>query len=269
MRRYMKSKKRLLIITVLLGLSLTISGCSMEKKEKIPQYEGWKTYTYRHFVFYYPADSYWGKKMDSFSSAYERYLQEDCGFLGIDLPVDTIHFYIHAGGEEGRKLTGRDLPFHTKHQIHWDRMPPFGLELAKFLIDRMGIRETDYSVLYDGLAVLRDYSGEDYHHNASALIEMREYIPLDTLVNNESYARQNKHYREWEAASLVAFITFNYGINRFKMLWQSTASFDKSVKDLFSIDMKTFEEKWLEFAKQYFKGIQKEVIYQDSTALKK
>ena len=36
---------------------------------------------------------------------------------------------------------------------------------------------------------------------------MKRYIPLDSLIDNEAYARQDKRHREWEGASLIAFIT--------------------------------------------------------------
>jgi hypothetical protein len=253
---------------VLLAVLLGVSGCSKKKADELPHYEGWQTYSYKHFVFHYPADCYWGRKMDDFSGAYERYLTEDCDYLAIEIPKDTIHFYIHNNPEEGKKETGRDLPYFTENQIHWERQTPFGLELARYLINKMDIRMTDYRFLYDGLATLLDYSGADHHHNTYSLIDLKFYIPLDSLINNESYARQDSIYRGWEGASLVGFITYNFGINRFKMLWQSTASFDKSVKELFGMDLKTFEDNWLNFAKRSYKGVQWKEVPLDSAARK-
>ncbi|MFH2034810.1 MAG: hypothetical protein ABIJ45_00265 [Candidatus Zixiibacteriota bacterium] len=260
--------KYLVKFAFLLLLIALIIGCTAEKKETLPQYEGWGTYTYRHFIYHFPENSYWARNMDKFSAGYEKYLAEDCEFLAIDMPTDTIHFYIHNNPEDGKKLTGRDLPFHTDNQIHWERQSPFGLELAKFLIDKMDIRKTDYQVLYDGLATLRDYSGRDFHHNTAAYLEIGRFIPLDTLIDNNAYARANKNQREGEAASLVAFITYNWGINRFKMLWQSTNTFEQSTRELFEYDLKTFEDKWLEFAMARFQGITKDTVYQDSSRMK-
>ncbi|UCD95399.1 MAG: hypothetical protein JSU69_04950, partial [Candidatus Zixiibacteriota bacterium] len=223
----------------------------------------------------------------------ERYLQENCEFLGIEIPeetiikfdtvligdsmivqpvdtiyvFDTIHFYIHNNSRDGKRLTGRDLPFHTQRQIHWDRVPPFGLALARFLIDKMQIRRTDYDFLYDGLATLRDYSGENYHHKTMARVELKRFIPLDSLIDNESYARQHERHRVEEAASLVAYITYNFGINRFKMLWQSAASFERSVKELFNMDLAAFEDNWLAFAQLHYEGIREKTVITDTLTL--
>ena len=240
-------------------------GCGGDAGESLPEYEGWGKYSYRHFVFHYPEGSYWGRNIERLSQAHEKYLQENCEFLGLSLPEDTIHFYIHNNADEMEKVTGHTESFNTGNQIHWDRVPPFGTPLARYLVDNMGIRRTDYDFLYYGLIALRDYSGSDYHHNSASLLELKRFIPLDSLIDNEAYARQNNRHREWEGASLIAFITYNFGINRFKMLWQSTADFEKSIEEQFGVDMKTFEEKWVQFALVRYKGMTKETIYRDSS----
>jgi hypothetical protein len=244
-----------LFLAILLPVIIFIAGCSSDKTETIPEYPGWIKYSYKHFVFHYPENCYWGKKMDTFSDAYERYLRDDCEFLAIEIPADTIHFYIHDNPEKGKELTGRELDFHTENQIHWGRQTPFGMELAKYLIDKMGLRRTDFDFLYDGMVYLRDYSGTNFHHLTASAIEIGKFIPLDSLANNESYARADDMFRFSEAASLVAFITYHWGINRFKMLWQTTASFEMSVKELFEMDLPTFEAEWKKFAMQYFEGL--------------
>lgn len=256
------------LLLILLLIGLLNPGCSEEKVEVIPQYEGWEVYSYQHFVYHYPEGSYWGKNMDRFTTAFERYLAEDCDFLAIAIPEDTIHFFIHDSRASGLELTGRELPFHTGKQIHWGRYTPFGLELARFLIDKMGIRNTDFNFLYNGLAALRDYSGQDFHHLSAFLLDSKRYIPLDTLINNGAFARADSSHAEWEAASFVAFITYNFGINRFKMLWQSASSFDQSIKETFGMDFITFEDKWLQFAMEHFKGVHREVLFQDSSLIK-
>jgi hypothetical protein len=262
-----ENKMRNIILTALLGTALLITfACSKDEVAKLPEYPGWLKYSYNHFVFHYPPECYWGRNMEEFSAAYERYLKEDCEYLEIFVPDDTIHFYIYNNAEEGQKLTGRTLPFSTDNQIHWDRVSPFGLELARFLIRKMPVRMTDHKVLSDGLATLLDYSGYDYHHNAYSLVEINSFIPLDSLVNNESYNRADSLYRNWEAASLVAFITYNFGFNRFMLLWQSTASIPEGIKQFFNADMTRFEDAWLKFAMVYYEGIEANPIKLDSSA---
>jgi len=259
-------KKILSVILLFVAIIFLSAGCAKkEVKQGLPQYPDWLTYSYKHFVFHYPPDCYWGKRMEQFSNAFERYLTEDCEFLAMEIPPDTIHFYIHDNPESGKILTGRDLPFSTENQIHWDRHTPFGLELARYLIKKMNVRMTDFKVLYEGLATLLDYSGGDYHHNTYSLFATKMYIPLDSLFNNDSYDRTDSFHRAWEGASLVGFITYNFGINRFIMLWQSTAGFSESVKQLFGTDMKKFEEGWLKFAETYYQGIETKQYLPDST----
>jgi len=258
-------------ILIITSVIICFSGCEEKKPELPPKYEGWESYSYKHFVYHFHPDNFWGRNIDRFSTAFERYLEEDCEFLAMEIPTDTIHFYIHTDMNSGVELTGRDLPYHTDNQIHWGRQSPFGLELARYLINKIDMRMTDYKVLYDGLATLLDYSNKDYHRQTASLTELKRYIPLDTLIDNDAYGRANERERVWEAASLVAYIKYHYGINRFKLLWQSTSSFEQSVQDLFQVDMLTFEKEWNEFTRQYFDGLNiqdipvKEVLGQDST----
>jgi len=249
------------LLAVFLSL-IFIVGCSSDdkKQETLPQIEGWKTYSYKNYVFHYGPDSFFSDKMDEFADAYQRFLTENCAFLGIPVPDEIIHFYIHAGPAEAERLVGKRTPFHTENQIHWGGVTAYGLELMYYLIDKMDIRRTDFDFLYDGLAYLRDYSNTDYHKRTASLIELKQFRPLDSLVNNESYARMTEPQKYNEAASFVGFITYNYGINRFKLLWQSTSSFDKAVEEIFRTDLDSFEQEWIDFVKERFEGVARDTM---------
>ncbi|MBN2226413.1 MAG: hypothetical protein JW763_03525 [candidate division Zixibacteria bacterium] len=255
----MNNGRRLFWVSVILSIGILMvlaAGCANKQEAAPPpQFPGWEKYSFKHFVFHFIPGSYWGRNIDRLSDAYERYLQEMCEFLAMEIPADTIHFYIYENDAEAKNLAGREIPFIQGNQIHWKRDPHFGEILARYLIPRMNIRMTDYQVLHDGVVRLLDYSNNDYHHLTCSLHDIARYIPLDSLIDNEAFERQNQKYREWEAASLVAYITYEFGINRFKMLWQTTAPFDRSVQELFDMDLPTLEQKWHEFALQYYQGI--------------
>ena len=106
-------------ITIIIAGFLLILACAEKKPEPLPEYEGWQAYSYKHFVYHYPEGCYWGRNMDSFSAGYEKYLAENCEFLVMEIPKDTIHFYIHNTQEAGKMLTGKDLPFHIDNQIFY------------------------------------------------------------------------------------------------------------------------------------------------------
>lgn len=250
------------------GLLIVIMlvGCGKEKVESLPVYDGWQNYTYKHFVYHYGPGEFWGRNIDRFSNFNERYLQEDCEFLAIDVPTDTIHYYIHADSATAAATLGHEIPYVTSNQIHWGRPVALGVPIITYLIPKMNIRPTDFRVLYDGLVTLRDYSGNDYHDQTGMLHKIGQYIPLDSMFNNEAFLRRQILYRRQEAASLVAYITYTYGINRFKMLWQSAADYKKSIEELFQTDYEKFEEDWKTFVMERFKGfmIQKDTLVGDS-----
>ena len=253
------------VISGLMGV-LTFWGCGKEKSEPLPSYQGWEQYTYKHFVYHFLPTEFWGRNIDRFSNFNERYIQENCEFLAIEVPTDTIHYYIHTDSTLAAGALGKEIPYVTSNQIHWGRPVPLGVPIITYLIPKMNIRPTDFRVLNDGLITLRDYSGNDYHDQTGMLHNIGQYIPLDTMFNNEAYLRTNILYRRQESASLVAYITYTYGINRFKMLWQSAADYKKSIEELFRTDYAQFESDWEAFVMERFKGftVQKDTLVGDS-----
>jgi|GEM_PF-1281876 hypothetical protein len=256
------------LTAVVSGLLICVAllGCGKKKDEPLPVYEGWEKYTYRHFVYHYERGEYWGRNIDRFANFNERYLLENCEFLAIDIPTDTIHYYIHMDSANAAALLGHEIPYVTSNQIHWGRPVPLGVPIIAYLIPKMKLRATDFRVLHDGLIALRDYSGHDYHDLTGMLHKIGQYIPLDSMFNNEAFLRRHILYRRQEAASLVAYITYTYGINRFKMLWQSAADYKKSIEELFRTDFSKFEADWETFVKERFTGftIQKDTLIDDS-----
>ncbi len=256
----------LAMVAMVLTICVGIFGCGGKKAEPLPQYEGWEQYTYKHFIFHYDPAEYWGRNIDRFADFNERYLKEDCEFLAIDVPTDTINYYIHSDSAYAAKQIGHEIPYVVSNQIHWGRPVPFGVPIIMYLIPKMNLRPTDFRVLRDGLIRLRDYSGNDYHDLTGMLHKIGQYIPLDTMFNNEAYLRTSIIYRRQEAASLVAYMTYTYGINRFKMLWQSAADYKKSVEEIFRTDFDQFEKDWETFVMDRYTGfkMQKDTVVGDS-----
>jgi hypothetical protein len=254
------------VLNVLLLLIIALAGCSGDGgkesaesgKTTLPHYHNWTTYTYRNFIYHYAADAYWRKDMPSLTDAFERVLIDDCGFLGIPLPEEEIHVFIYADPTEAEDLIDKELPYVVDNQIHWERMTtPYGRGVMMYILDNWELGKPVYQFLYDGLVTLRDYSKRNYHIWTGRFIDEGRYIPVDTLMNAESYNRRQVQIREWEAASLVAFITLNYGVDRFKILWQSEGDIDDISKELFGMDIKSFELYWNEYALTQFYEAQK------------
>lgn len=220
-----------------------------------PQYDGWIADTTVHFIMHYPGDVVWLDQTAEISAFFERMLKEDCFYLSLPLPESTIHVYTYNSPNQAAELTGREVPFIVAHQIHWDKvLTPIGAGLMMYLIENSGRGKPGFDFLYDGLLTLRDYSKNNYHHLTGVLIQMELYIPLDSLGDNEAYRRQDDRSRSHEAASLVAFLTYVYGVEVLPAIWTAGTSLREVVTTTLESDFDTLEETWKKFALERCRG---------------
>ncbi len=258
-------KKVLLTISlaILILIPLIITGCSGEEKteenteNQLPEYPNWTTYTYRSFVYHFRRDASWRDKMDQLSGAFENALKQDCGFFNKPAPAEPIHVFIYNTPDEAKTLIGKPLPYVTDNQIHWERITvAYGAGIMMYLLEYWGMDDPKYIFMKEGMIALRDYSRRDYHEQTGRFINEGFYLPLDTLINNDVYLQHESQLRSWEAASLVAFMTLNFGVDNFLKIWDSDKPFAESIREYARIDLHQFEHLWNQYAIQEYQKAQ-------------
>jgi len=262
------NKKYLYIfaLIVIVFVPMLVSHCSGDKdksdresEKNLPEYQNFTTYTYRTFVYHFRRDASWRGQMHQIAQAFENALKLDCEFFKKPCPEGPIHVYIYNTPDEAEALLGRETPYVVDDQIHWERvLTPYGTGLMIYLLKYWDMKDPSYDALKEGLIALRDFSKRDYHQITGRFIEEDNYIPLDSLLNNVIYNEQERQVRSWEAASLVAFITLNLGVDRFLDIWNSDEPFSEQLEEYAHIDQHQFEQLWRQYAVQEYENWKKQ-----------
>jgi len=256
-----------LVLISLVFIPMIVTHCSGDGKDssnglsELPEYQGWTKYTYRSFVFHYRRDASWREQMYQIAEAFQNALAADCEFFGKSLPEETIHLFIYNTPKEADALLGKDTPYIVGNQIHWERISTaHGAPIMMYLLKLWNMDEPKYTLFYEGMTVLRDYSKRNYHSIVGQFIQEGRYIPIDSLLDNEVYLSYERQRRSWEAASLIAFMSLNLGPQPMLDIWQSDNSFDENIQSLTGITLQQFELLWKDYATNiYIESVNDEI----------
>jgi len=246
------------VLAAMVLIPMIVSRCSGDKnnvekesESSLPQFQNFTTYTYRTFVFHFRRDASWRSDMHQIAGAFENAMKLNCEFFKKPCPEGPIHVYIYNTPDEAEALLGREVPFVVNNQIHWERvLTSYGAGLMMYLLDYWDMKEPAYDAFREGVIALRDFSKRNYHQITGRFIKEDRYIPLDSLLNNSAYNQYEVQVRSWEAASLVAFITLNFGVDRFLEIWDSSRPLAEHLEEIAGVDLHRFELLWRQYAVQ-------------------
>lgn len=243
-----KSRIAFGVLAVLVGLMLISCGPDDPKIDK-SHYQDWLKISAEHFNIYISPQSSWLERKDELAVGYDRFLTGICDILEMPIPEDKIDLYVYTLGPKVKEITERDLPFSTDSEIHWGGLYPYGYQLAKFLLNKKGIKPGQFDVLNEGVPHVLDFSGFNYHDKTIRYYNSGMLTGVLDLGDNDKFDSLDFAIRRAEAASLSGFIMFNYGLPRMLMLWKSSVDWKKSIETIFQLPVDEFEQNWLAFAR--------------------
>jgi len=208
-------------------------------------YTDWKTYTYGNIKILYPEGHPHADNLYDMANRYAAVMRQDCLFLGIDPPTDTVNIYFYTGFGQGRKMTGEDYPFADSLGLHFWLPGYYGLPMVKYLIPRWQPAEPRHEFLKHGLLALLDNTGENYHLKTLEYINNSEFIHLRDLAVDTTIDANTERVQSAMAASFVDFIVYFYGINGLNSLYVSDKDFDTTVESIFRFSVDSLENTWL------------------------
>ena len=258
---------RSLISMILLATIVLAAACSEKKPEAAksepavtlgaadstgvrPANFVWGSQKHPMIAFYFePVDSLRAIAPELLKKSLEIY-QFSCEALQWTTP-EPIEFYCYKDVPTLAMYTSRREPFFAGNKIYYGYGPPFGRVFAEFVISKLPQGESQFAFIREGMPMLLDFSGRNYHHSTNNFITDGSIHPVSLITNNSEYLKQNQGMREVEAASLVAYMMWEWGYEKFMMIYHSDKSFDEALKEATGVDTEQLQKQWMLFLPEH------------------
>lgn len=210
----------------------------------------WGVEKHRMVNFYFqPNDSLRATAPSLLKKSLEIY-EFDCQALQWLTP-EPVEFYCYEDVRSLNMHTSRNEPFFIGNKIYYGYGPPFGRVFAEFVVSRLPGGESEFAFIREGIPMLLDYSGRNYHQATYNFIADGSLDPVSTLTNNEEYLKLREAMRVIEASSLVAYMMWEWGSEKFMQVYHSDKDFDAALKEVMGIDTAQLEKQWLAFLPEH------------------
>jgi hypothetical protein len=232
--------RNVLLLTMCLLILFAFSGCSKEPKQEEMEYKpgpvdpttGIHTATFEWqrlggaplTLFYEPDDS---------------------------LAAKAVPLRDYKSEAVFKEYTSRPAPFFLGDKFYYGYGPPFGRMFTLFIIEHLPGDTTHFHFFNEGMPVLFDWSGRNYHQAAYKFLEDGSIDQVGAITDNDSYDSLNALKRQVEAASLIGFMMYTYGNKPVMEIYHSQDSFPNALKDALGIDVATLQKGWKAFLPEH------------------
>jgi hypothetical protein len=165
--------------------------------------------------------------------------------------LEPIEYYCYDSPEALKQYTGRDEAFFLGNRFYYGFGPVFGGEIAEYLIGKLPGGPTRFAFIRDGLPLLLDYSGRNYHHATNNFIQDKTLLGVQLLIDDKAFEKAQGMQKSVEAASLCAYIMYQYGYEKFMQLYHSQSDFPTALKQVLGIDTKKLATDWEAFLPEH------------------
>ena len=247
-----------LSLPFLLLVIVMIAGCGAEKQEEQTlRYQtptGWLTYTYENIKILYPPGHLHAASMHDFAVWYNWALRQDCQFLQIRIPVDTLVVFYYTGHGQGNEMTGRYYPWADSNVIHFWLPSHKGPTLMQFLLPYWLDKEPQYQFLKHGMISLLDYSRNNYHELTWNYYQHDSLIPLVELARDTAIDSNKERYQSALSASFVDFLVIHYTMEGLRLMYRAETDWDMASQGILHAPSDTLQARWMTFVEQVVKG---------------
>lgn len=168
--------------------------------------------------------------------------------LGYQNP-EPIEFYCYKDIRTLEQYTSRKFTFNIGNKFYYGYGPVYGRNFAEFVISKIG--ESKFAFIREGIPLLFDYSGRNYHHSTNNFLADGLLTPVAELTDNISYAQLREQQRQVEAASLCAFIFWEWGPPSFEQIYHSDKDFATALRAALDLSVEELENKWHRFLPEH------------------
>jgi hypothetical protein len=165
--------------------------------------------------------------------------------------LEPIEYYCYDSPEALKKYTGRDDAFFLGNRFYYGFGPVLGGEIAEYLMSKLPGGPSRFAFIRDGLPLLLDFSGRNYHHAANNFIQEKSLLGVQILIDDQAFDKERGMQKSVEAASLCAYIMYQYGYEKFMELYHNQSDFPTALKQVLGIDTKKLAIDWEAFLPEH------------------
>jgi hypothetical protein len=201
-------------------------------------------------TFYYQPDDSLARIAGAVKNRVVKVYQTVSDYLGYT-QLEPIEFYCYKNMEVLKQYTGRDSAFFIGNRIYYGYGPTYGREFAEFVMGKIPGGPSRFAFVRDGMLMLLDHSGRNYHHASNNFLQQQQLLPVQVLTDDEKYDREEGLQKQVEAASLCAYIMWEYGIEKFLLVYHGQSDFPTTVKQVLGVDLNKLESDWEAFLPEH------------------
>ncbi len=220
---------------------------------KTYDYDSWSTAQYKNIKIIFPEGHPFTEKMQDYAQIYKTVLRRDFQFFRLPEPTDSITIFYYTGFGQGQDLANSEFPTVRGDSIYYWPGNRLGITAAMYALKQWTKIDSQYKFLYHGILRLLDASGRNYHVTTLSFIDSTKFIYLQDLIKDTRVNYNAEAYQSAEAASFIDYFIYKYGIDNFKLLYESPREFEPTIQTICNINLDTLEKDWLRVIRQAMK----------------
>ena len=243
---------------------LILAGCSDKKSEgnsdviipastasahiyqNLTAYKGWQIFRQDNVVIIHPPNHLHQTRFPELTKVFSALSRRTSEFLNMT-PPDSLIFYFYTGTGHALNVTGQAVPYSDGTVIHFWLPSFYGPPLVKHLLYKWESKFPKHKFLWHGIVALLDGSQQNYHQFTLEHIDSGIFIPLRELVVDTTINVDSERLQSAEAASLVDYLVYLYGIEKVRELYLSDGDIYADFEKVFKLPVDNIEKRWLEF----------------------
>jgi len=235
------------------GSSIPASANSSHLYQNLAAYKDWQIFRESNVVLIHPPNHLLEGRFSEFTKVFSALSRRTCEFLKMT-PPDSLIFYFYTGTGQAHDVTGQAIPYSDGTAIHFWLPSFYGPPLVKHLLYKWESEFPKHKFLWHGIVALLDGSQQNYHQFTLEHIDSGIFIPLRKLLVDTTIDVNRERLQSAEAASLVDYLVYIYGIEKVRELYLSDGDVYADFEKVFKLPVDNIEKRWLEFIDTFVAG---------------
>lgn len=267
---------RIPFLFLILAAALLLAACSGGDSEKQPEQKNlgergaidtatgvaapdfnWNIITKQLVTFYYQPDDSLAFKADALATRIDEVFYTIAFAVGWDKPT-PIDFYCYRDVETMQHFTGREDAFYIGNKFFYGYGPNYGPLVANYVMENLPFGKSKFSFMNEGLPLLLDFSGRNYHQAAFNFLNNGTLNPVSELTDSTLFEELSPARRSILSASFIGYLYSDFGPDTVQQIYRfETDDFAAAAKQILGKSVQELNQGWVEFLPKHTNEMEK------------